>query len=113
MSEATSTSNGSSFASSDGGSSMGSENTDSRALNNLNAGAAEGDTDELDNSNKSFQEGAYATLHTLTKNKQLDASLRLAAVKLVLEFLQIFRVFFNTSFPWKIQMDLWPQACAT
>jgi hypothetical protein len=38
MSEGTSASNGSSFASSDNGSSVGSENTDSRALNNLNAG---------------------------------------------------------------------------
>uniref|UniRef100_A0A383VUJ6 PAS domain-containing protein n=1 Tax=Tetradesmus obliquus TaxID=3088 RepID=A0A383VUJ6_TETOB len=107
MSEGTSTSNGSSFASSDDGSSVGSENTDSRALNSLNAGAGEGETDDLDNTNKSFQEGAFATLYTLTKNKQLDASLRLAALKVVLEFLQIFRVLFNSSFPWNIQKDLW------
>jgi hypothetical protein len=51
--------------------------------------AAEGESDELDNTNKSFQEGAFATLYTLTKNRQLDASLRLAALKVVLEFLQV------------------------
>lgn len=51
--------------------------------------AGEGETDDLDNTNKSFQEGAFATLYTLTKNKQLDASLRLAALKVVLEFLQV------------------------
>ncbi|WIA34671.1 hypothetical protein OEZ86_012986 [Tetradesmus obliquus] len=55
MSDATSTSNGSSFASSDAASSVCSDNTDSRALNSLNTGA-DGDSDDLDNSNKSFQE---------------------------------------------------------
>jgi hypothetical protein len=49
---------------------------------------AEGDNDDLDNTNKSFQEGAFATLYTLTKNRQLDASVRLAVLKVVLEFLQ-------------------------
>ncbi|WIA14496.1 hypothetical protein OEZ85_003018 [Tetradesmus obliquus] len=106
MSDATSTSNGSSFASSDAASSVCSDNTDSRALNSLNTGA-DGDSDDLDNSNKSFQEGAFATLYTLTKSRQLDASVRLAVLKVVLEFLQLFRVLFNTSFPWVIQQDLW------
>jgi hypothetical protein len=49
---------------------------------------ADGDADDLDNTNKSFQEGAFATLYTLTKSRQLDASLRLSVRKEVLEFLQ-------------------------
>jgi hypothetical protein len=55
----------------------------------LGCSAGEGETDDLDNTNKSFQEGAFATLYTLTKNRQLDASIRLAALKIVLEFLQV------------------------
>jgi hypothetical protein len=55
----------------------------------LGCSAGEGETDDLDNTNKSFQEGAFATLYTLTKNRQLDASFRLAALKIVLEFLQV------------------------
>jgi hypothetical protein len=51
-------------------------------------GSANGDADDLDNTNKSFQEGAFATLYTLTKSRQLDASLRLSILKVVLEFLQ-------------------------
>jgi hypothetical protein len=50
--------------------------------------SADGDSDDLDNTNKSFQEGAFATLYTLTKSRQLDASVRLAVLKVVLEFLQ-------------------------
>jgi hypothetical protein len=49
---------------------------------------ADADADDLDNTNKSFQEGAFATLYTLTKSRQLDASLRLSVLKVVLEFLQ-------------------------
>jgi hypothetical protein len=51
--------------------------------------SADGDADDLDNTNKSFQEGAFATLYTLTKSRQLDASLRLSILKVVLEFLQV------------------------
>ncbi|WIA34682.1 hypothetical protein OEZ86_012995 [Tetradesmus obliquus] len=102
-----SSSDGSSFASSDQASSVGSENTDSRALNSFNSGQDGEGGDEIDTNSKSFQEGAFATLYTLTKNRQLDASLRVAALKVVLEFLQFFRVLFNMSFPWVIQRDLW------
>jgi hypothetical protein len=37
----------------------------------------------------------------------LDASMRLATVRVLLEFLQMFRVMFNVTFSWKIQKDLW------
>lgn len=33
--------------------------------------------------------GVFATLHTLTKDRQLDATIWLAVLKVVLEFLQV------------------------
>lgn len=46
-------------------------------------------TDDLGSNNRSLQEGLFATLYTLTKNKALDTSLRVAALRVVLEFLQV------------------------
>jgi hypothetical protein len=46
-------------------------------------------------------------VYTLTKNRVLDASLRLATARVLLEFLQMFRVLFNVTFSWKIQKDRW------
>jgi hypothetical protein len=37
----------------------------------------------------------------------LDASLRLATARVLLEFLQMFGVLFNVTWSWKIQKDLW------
>lgn len=48
-----------------------------------------GDADDLESKNKSVQKAVFATLYTLTKNKTLDASLRVACLRVVLEFLQV------------------------
>jgi hypothetical protein len=45
--------------------------------------------DALGSSGKSMQEGVFATLYTLTKNKSMDTSLRVASLQVVLEFLQV------------------------
>lgn len=45
--------------------------------------------DGVDSNNKSIQEGVFATLYTLTKNRALDISLRVASLRVVLEFLQV------------------------
>jgi hypothetical protein len=45
--------------------------------------------DALGSSCKSMQKGVFATLYTLTKNKSMDTSLRVAALRIVLEFLQV------------------------
>lgn len=45
--------------------------------------------DDLGSNNKSIQEGVFATLYTLTKNRAMDTSLRIAALRVVLEFLQV------------------------
>jgi hypothetical protein len=45
--------------------------------------------DDLGSNNKSVQEGLFATLYTLTKNKAMDTSLRVAAIRVVVEFLQV------------------------
>lgn len=49
----------------------------------------------------------FSTVHLLTKNKGIDESWKVAVIWVVLEFLQLFRVLFNSSWPWKIQQDLW------
>lgn len=45
--------------------------------------------DDLGTNNKSIQEGLFATLFTLTKNRAMDQSLRIAGLRVVLEFLQV------------------------
>jgi hypothetical protein len=35
------------------------------------------------------KEGLFATLYTLTKNRSVDTSLRIAGLRVVLEFLQV------------------------
>lgn len=44
--------------------------------------------DDFGNS-KSIQEGLFATLFTLTKNRAMDTSLRIAGLRVVLEFMQV------------------------
>lgn len=54
------------------------------------AGRPEGEAgDDLGTNNKSIQEGLFATLFTLTKNRAMDQSLRIAGLRVVLEFLQV------------------------
>ncbi|WIA20262.1 hypothetical protein OEZ85_006097 [Tetradesmus obliquus] len=85
-----------------------SANTDRRAITAF-AAASSGIDEQVDNleAKKGLLEVVFATLYTLTKNRVLDASLRLATARVVLEFLQMFRVLFNTTFAWKIQKSLW------
>jgi hypothetical protein len=49
----------------------------------------EAGADDLGSNNKSLQEGLFATLYTLTKNKTMDTSLRVAGLRILLEFLQV------------------------
>ncbi|GBF92718.1 hypothetical protein Rsub_05087, partial [Raphidocelis subcapitata] len=91
-----------------GGSSAASDTSDAAALNALQD---RGDNDEslndlLDSSRK-LDEGVFATLVLLTKSRgQVD--LRLVVLRVVFEFLQIFRVVFNTVFPaWNINKSVW------
>eukprot|EP00879_Flechtneria_rotunda_P033604 GHRR01037236.1.p1 GENE.GHRR01037236.1~~GHRR01037236.1.p1 ORF type:complete len:175 (+),score=39.48 GHRR01037236.1:508-1032(+) len=106
MSESGDSSQGSSYTGSQGGSSVGSDNTDVNKLNALGSGANGDEADDLEE-NKSFREAIYATLYTLTQNRELDTSLRLAVIRVIAEFLQLFRVAFNSSFPWNINKNLW------
>jgi hypothetical protein len=59
-------------------------------MNSLLVCRVDGDgSEDTDSNSNSLQEGAFATLCTLTKNRQLDALLRVATLKVVLEFLQV------------------------
>jgi hypothetical protein len=49
----------------------------------------EAGADDLGSNNKSFQELVFGTLYTLTKNKTMDTSLRVAGLRILLEFLQV------------------------
>lgn len=102
-----------SFSSSAGGGSIALDNTDTRALDSIQEGyvgakafvtarvtsgsdrsfscrpEGEAGADDLGSNNKSFQEGLFATVYTLTKNKTMDTSLRVAGLRILLEFLQV------------------------
>lgn len=76
---------------------------------NLPCCSGSADADEggdLYNSNKGVQEALFSTLFTLTKNRALDTSQRLAALRIIIEFLQLMRVIFN-SMAWSINRNLW------
>jgi hypothetical protein len=55
----------------------------------VNRPDGEGAGDDLGTNSKSLQEGVYSTLYTLTKNRAMDTSYRVAALRIVLEFLQV------------------------
>lgn len=44
----------------------------------------------------------FSTIYTLTKNRSLESAPRLAVLRVVLEWLQLFLVLFNSTFPWHI-----------
>eukprot|EP00775_Hariotina_reticulata_P007054 gene7054-7268_t len=99
---------GSSFSGSAAASSIASDNTNTRALATLQSrGDDDGDSDEDLGNRKSLQEAVFAMLYTLNKDRTLDLSLRFAVIRVVIEYLQIFRAVFNTSFPWAIDTSSW------
>jgi hypothetical protein len=58
------------------------------------------DGDDVDTNNKTIQEAVFATIYTLTKSRSLDTSLRVAILRVVLEFLQVrarMRVYYASS----------------
>ncbi|WIA34679.1 hypothetical protein OEZ86_012993 [Tetradesmus obliquus] len=80
-----------------------------RGPNTVQDGLEDADNADIDlqNNNKTIRDTMFATIYTLTNNRGGDTSVRMAVLKVVLEFLQLFCVVFNTSFPWRIRQDLW------
>lgn len=47
----------------------------------------------------------FSTIYTFTKNRTIETAPRLAALRVVVEWLQLFLVVFNSKFAWKIAKD--------
>eukprot|EP00878_Enallax_costatus_P011929 GHUV01012456.1.p1 GENE.GHUV01012456.1~~GHUV01012456.1.p1 ORF type:complete len:256 (+),score=51.66 GHUV01012456.1:186-953(+) len=102
---ASQSSNGSGSSFSTGGaSSVHSDNSNAEALNALHTHQNE-EGDDFGQNDKGSMEVVFGMIYTLTKNKSLNTSLRLAAFQLVVEFLQFFLVLFNTTKSWHINKD--------
>eukprot|EP00877_Chromochloris_zofingiensis_P013209 jgi/Chrzof1/8141/UNPLg00188.t1 len=90
-----------------GASSVNNDTSDVRALNAFNDKSGNDESiSDLIEQNRNLQDGVFAGLYTLTKNRQ-EVSLRLTALRVVLEFLQTFRLAFNTTYIWNIDRDSW------
>jgi hypothetical protein len=67
---------------------------------------AEGvDHHELDES-QTLQNGVFGVLYTLL-SRRFDNSKRLAAIRLSLEFLQVFTLIVSPLYGWTINRDIW------
>ncbi|KIY98674.1 hypothetical protein MNEG_9289 [Monoraphidium neglectum] len=83
-----------------GASSAASDTSDARALDALEDRAADGDGENINDSisgARGVSEAIFATLVLLGKNRS-QQDLRWVVLRIVLEFLQMFRVVFNTEF---------------
>ncbi|KAI8467685.1 MAG: hypothetical protein J3K34DRAFT_523567 [Monoraphidium minutum] len=89
-----------------GASSAASETSDAQALNALQerAGGDGEDNNDLVSGNRGVSEAIFATLVLLGKSRG-QQDLRWIALRVVLEFLQMFRVVFNTSFLWVVRAE--------
>uniref|UniRef100_A0A383WLS1 Uncharacterized protein n=1 Tax=Tetradesmus obliquus TaxID=3088 RepID=A0A383WLS1_TETOB len=81
------------------------DTADRRAINDLQE-REDGLASDLVEQNRTVEDAVFASLYTLSKNRKAT-DLRWTAGRIVLEFLQMFRVVFNTVFRWKINTDLW------
>eukprot|EP00775_Hariotina_reticulata_P009112 gene9112-9281_t len=61
---------------------------------------------DITEQNRTFEDAVFASLHILSKNRN-GTDLRWTTARVVLEFLQMFLVIFNTEFQWKIDTHLW------